>query len=73
MSEDETAKNYPEGGLAPEKFIGKDITTVTDRFKVLNLTYRVVSDHGLITADYDSSRYNLKIDENDIITECVFG
>ena len=59
--------------ITPEKLKGRHYSDVVERMQILNMTYRVVRQRGLITADYDPQRYTLEIDEEGIITGACLG
>lgn len=63
--------------IDPKKLIGKNLSAVIERMKILNLKYRVVTKNGLITAEYIPNRYNLLIDGGDdcngTIIDCELG
>lgn len=63
--------------ITPSKLIGKDVDAVVDRMKSMNLSYRVVTLNGLITADFQPDRYNLLIkggeDCDNKIIDCTLG
>lgn len=57
-----------------KKMIGKDIDFVKPKLQTMNITnIRIVNQNGLVTADYDPSRYTIEVDSNGIITDVEMG
>ena len=53
--------------------IGKHIDIVMPTVKDLGVRYRMIRANGLITADYDPSRWNIQVAEDGVIEDIYFG
>lgn len=57
-----------------DKLIGMNLSEATTILAQLNIKFRVVPGFGtLLTADFDTTRCNLHVDANDIVTDVDFG